>query len=36
MREGQVRKGSRWIPRHTAAMKDVITDETPRGVGNKL
>ena len=33
---GQATKGSRWIPRHTEAMKDVVTDETPRGAGNKL
>ena len=32
---GQATKGSRWIPRHTEAMKDVVTDETLRGAGNE-
>ena len=32
---GQARKGSWWIPRHTEAKKDVVTDEMLRGVGSK-
>jgi hypothetical protein len=31
----QVIKGLWWIPRHTAAKKDVVTDEMFRGVGSK-
>ena len=34
-REGQVTKGSWWIPRHTEAKKDVVTDDMLRGVGSK-
>ena len=33
---GQATKGLRWIPRHTEAMKDVVTDETSRGAGSRL
>ncbi len=32
---GQANKGLRWIPRHTEATKDVVTDEMLRGVGSK-
>jgi hypothetical protein len=32
---GQATKGLRWIPRHRKAMKDVVTDDTLRGVGSK-
>ena len=32
---GQATKGLRRIPRHIEAMKDVVTDETLRGAGNK-
>lgn len=32
---GQANKGSWWIPRHTEAKKDVVTDEILRGVGSK-
>ena len=32
---GQATKGLRWIPRHTEAKKDVVTDDTHRGVGSK-
>jgi hypothetical protein len=32
---GQANKGSWWIPRHTAAMKDAVTGETSRGVGSE-
>ena len=31
---GQATKGSRRIPRHTEAMKDVVTCDKSRGVGN--
>ena len=31
----QAMKGEWWIPRHTEAKKDVVTDETLRGVGSK-
>ena len=34
--EAQVNKGLWWIPRHSEAMKGVVTNEIPRGVGNKL
>jgi len=30
-----VTKGSWWIPRHTEAKKDVVTDDMLRGVGSK-
>ena len=33
---GQATKGLRRIPRHTEAMKDVVTDETSRGAGSRL
>ena len=33
---GQATKGSRWIPRHTEAMKDVVTCDKSRGAGNTL
>ena len=33
---GQATKGSRRIPRHTEAMKDVVTCEKSRGVGSTL
>jgi hypothetical protein len=33
---GQATKGSRWIPWHTEAMKDVVTCEKSRGAGNTL
>jgi len=29
-------KGLGWIPWHSEAKKDVVTDETLRGAGNKL
>ena len=31
---GQATKGERWIPRHTEAKKDVVTDDMLRGVGS--
>ncbi len=31
----QARKGEWWIPRHTEAKKDVVTDEKLRGAGSK-
>lgn len=31
---GQATKGSRWIPWHTEAMKDVVTCDKSRGAGN--
>ena len=31
--EGQATKGSRWIPRHTEAKKDVDTDDMLWGAG---
>lgn len=34
MREGQATKGSRWIPRHAEAKKDVATDDKLRGAGS--
>ena len=34
--DGQATKGSRWIPRHTEAMKDVVTCDKSRGAGNTL
>lgn len=34
-RNGQAMKGSWWIPRHTEAKKDVVTDDTLRGAGSK-
>ena len=33
---GQATKGSRWIPWHTEAMKDVVTCDKSRGAGNTL
>ena len=33
---GQATKGSRRIPRHTEAMKDVVTCDKSRGVGSTL
>ena len=35
-KSGQATKGLRWIPRHTEAKKDVVTDDTLRGAGSKL
>lgn len=32
--DGQATKGSRWIPWHTEAMKDVVTCDKSRGAGN--
>ncbi len=32
--DGQATKGSRWIPRHVEAKKDVATDDMLRGVGS--
>ena len=32
----QATKGSRWIPWHTEAMKDVVTCDKSRGAGNTL
>jgi hypothetical protein len=32
---GQATKGLWWIPRHTEAMKDVVTDDMLWGVGSK-
>ena len=32
----QVRKGTRWMPRHRQAMKDVATCDKPRGAGSRL
>jgi hypothetical protein len=32
---GQAKKGLWWIPRHTEAKKDVVTDDMRRGVGSK-
>ncbi len=34
-KNGQATKGLRWIPRHTEAKKDVVTDDTLRGAGSK-
>ncbi len=33
---GQATKGSRWIPWHTEAMKDVVTCDKSRGAGSTL
>jgi hypothetical protein len=33
---GQATKGSRWIPWHTEAMKDVFTCDKSRGAGKTL
>ena len=35
VRNGQARKGTRWMPRHQEAMKDAATCEKPRGAGSK-
>jgi hypothetical protein len=35
-KKDQMKKSLRWIPRHPETMKGVETDETLRGVGNKL
>ena len=35
MLSGQAMKGLRWIPRHTEAKKDVVTDDMLRGVGSR-
>jgi hypothetical protein len=32
-KRGQATKGTRWMPRHQEAMKDVETCEKPRGAG---